>query len=263
MTDYSSHTSYSRYFSPRQKVFLINMSEVRDVEEYESLSGIVAECGQDTLEVRVPYFSEQLFTPGGPEFLTFKITTESMGVGLQITAELSCVKPGNIFCFKLKGLLETYQRRQTPRVDTTIKIYRISQEYSLAVYRKEYRRIITYRKNHGAVPNLKLVETDVNISAGGIGLSVGLKDTLSTLSMFFFDLEDGQPPVCALAEIVWSRKEEASQRCGHRFIQIMKSDQQRLGKYVQALRKSQGLPDNSRTNWELLDRMIFQEDTKK
>lgn len=239
------------------------MSEARDTEEYESLSGVVAECGQDTLEVRVSYFSEQLFSPGGPEQLIFKINTESMGVGLQISADLISIKSSNTLCFKLKGLLETYQRRLTPRVDTTIKMYRISQEYSLAVYRKEYKRIITYRKNHGAVPNLKLVETEANLSAGGIGLYVGLKENLSTLSMFFFELEDGQPPVCALAEIVWSRKEEASQRCGHRFIQIMKSDQQRLSKYVQALRKSQGLPDISRTNWELLDRMIFQEEVKK
>jgi len=253
----SPKADYCRYFANRQKVYLINISDQRDREEYESLSGIILECKVDYLEVLVQYFSKQAL--GENELCKFKINTESMGIGLQIAADLSEIRDGNVFCFCLHGILETYQRRQTPRVDAALKLYVVSQDFSLAAYRKEFKRIIDYRKVHGSLPNLKLSSCDVNISAGGFRVETEPGRGVTRLLMVFVDLEDGQPPVCALAETVWTRKDEARQLSGHRFIQILKSDQDRISSFVLSLRKQQGMAaDQVKPNWELVDRMIFE-----
>jgi c-di-GMP-binding flagellar brake protein YcgR len=109
----------------------------------------------------------------------------------------------------------------------------------------------------GIRPSLKLQETPVNLSAGGIRVAIDALETDSPLSMFFLDLDAGQPLVCAVAEIVWNRHEKGKLVCGYRFMQIHKADQERISRYVQSIQKDLGIAASaSRTYWELLDRMI-------
>lgn len=249
---------YSRYFPLRQRAYVINISEERDREQFESLGGIIADRSADTVLLQISYATEQ--ESPGPESLqmTYKLTTEAMGGGLQILADLVKITSGNMFHLKLRGSMEFYQRRQTPRIDTTISLFQIRQGHSLAVYRKEYRRIMEHMKSHGLPPNLKLYEAPINLSAGGVRASIDLSESPSPLSMFFFDLADGQAPVCAVAELVWNRNEDGVRMCGHRFVLIRKSDQERLNRHVLSRQKDEGItPAPPKANWELLDRMTF------
>ena len=254
-----SQVDYSRYFPLRQRAYLINLSEGRDREQFESLSGIIADRSGDTVMLQVPYATEQESpAPDAPQ-VTYKLTAEAMGGGLQILADLVKITSDNMFHLKLRGNMEFYQRRQTPRIDTTIKLFQVRQGHSLAVYRKEYRRIMDYMKSQGLPPNLKLCEGLINLSAGGVRSSIDLSAPPAPLSLFLFDLADGQAPVCAVAELVWNRNDNGVHLCGHRFLQIRKCDQERLNRHVLSLQKDKGITSAApKTNWELLDRMTFE-----
>jgi c-di-GMP-binding flagellar brake protein YcgR len=186
-----------------------------------------------------------------------------MGSGIQIMADLVSFTASNVFLLKLHGSLEMYQRRRMPRIETTIQMFQIRRDTSLSVYRKEFRRIMDTMKTKGVRPNLKLQQTPINLGTGGICIAIETLEPISPLSMFFLDLDASQPLVCAIAEMVWNRLENDKLVCGYRFIQIHKTDQDRISCYVQSIQKDRGIAVSaSRTNWELLDRMIYEEPKK-
>jgi c-di-GMP-binding flagellar brake protein YcgR len=195
--------------------------------------------------------------------MTYKLTSESMGDGIQIIADLVSVTANNVFHLKLQGSLEMYQRRQSPRIDTTIKEFQIRRDTSLAVYRKEFKRIMDAMCAKGIRPNLKLEDAPVNLSVGGLRIAVETQEQVSPLSMFFLDLDAGRPLVCAVAELVWKRHVKDKLVCGYRFMQINKSDQERISRFVQSFQKERGIAVSaSRTSWVLLDRMANEEPEK-
>jgi PilZ domain len=253
---HSPHVDFSRYFVPKQRVFLINISEERDRDQYESLSCTIVSCNGSTIELKTRYATGQEYTETSARQTTYKLTSESMGSGIQVMADLVKVTADNVFHLKLRGGLEIYQRRQTPRIDTTIKIFQILRDTSLAVYRKEFRRIIDGMITKGIRPNLTLQEAPVNLSAGGIRIAIDALGQISPLSMIFLDLDADQPLVCAVAELLWKRHEKDKLVCGYRFIQLRKADQELISRYVQSIWKERGIAASaSRTYWELLDRM--------
>lgn len=252
----SQQTDYSRYFAIRQKATLINMSEDREREHFESLSGYVVARHGDMIELHIPYPVDH--DPlGSAEKTSYKLTSESLGNGIQVIGDLIRVIAGNIFQLQLRGNLELFQRRRAPRIDTTVKLFNLRRDVSLTLLRKEWKRIVEYMKSKGLPPAVVLHDTPVNLSIGGIRLSTGATTLPLPLSLFFFDFDDGLPPICTLAETVWHKLENDELICGHRFIQIQKSDQERIGRYVQSIQKQLGIATTTaaKTNWELLDRM--------
>jgi hypothetical protein len=188
---------------------------------------------------------------------SYKLTSESLGNGIQVITELIKIISGNIFQLQFRGNLELFQRRTAPRIDTTVKLFSLRRDLSLDFLRKEWKRIVAYMKSNGLPSNVILRDTPINLSAGGISLSMGVTTQPLPLSLFFFDLNDSFLPVCALAETHWNNMENNELICGHRFIQILKSDQERIGRYVLEVQKQMGIATTTtaKTNWELLDRI--------
>jgi len=251
-------TDYTRYFALKQKATLINMSHDRDREHFESLSGYVVARHGDMVELHIPYPVD--YDPFAGEKTTYKLTSESLGSGIQVMTDLIKVVAGNIFQLQLRGNPELFQRRTSPRVDTTVKLFNLRRDVSLTFLQKEWKRIVEYMKSKGLPPSVVLRDTPINLSMGGIRLAIRTTSPPLPLSLFFFDFDDNLPPVCALAESVWNRRENDTFICGHRFIQIQKADQERIGRYIQTIQKQQGIVTAAaaKTNWELLDRMTFE-----
>lgn len=255
------NTDYSRYFSIKQKAYLINMSEERDREQYDSLSGFIVNRRGNVIELQIPYMTDQGAPDASSGTATYKLTTESLGVGLQMIADLVNITEGNIFHLQLRGNLEIYQRRQTPRIELSLKLYNLHQDYSLTAYRKEFKRATDYVKSQGGLPhNIILKEVPVNLSVGGIRLTYDADVLTYPLSLFFIDVDDNLAPVCAVAELVWNRLEDSKRSCGYRFIHILKNDQERINRFVMGAQKKMGIKVvTQKVNWELLDRMTFEE----
>jgi c-di-GMP-binding flagellar brake protein YcgR len=253
---HTPHVDYSRYFAAKQRVYLINISEEKCIEQYKSMSGSIVSCNEDSVALQIPYATGLECLETSTTERTYKLTTESRGAGIQIMADLVRITENNVFHLKLRGNLEMYQRRQVPRIDTIINVFQIRRDTPLTVYRKEFKRIMDTMYTKGIRPNLKLQETPINLGAGGISIAVETLEPASHLSMFFLDLDAKQPLVCAVAEMVWCRHENDKLLCGYRFIQIHKTDQERISRYVQSFQKKRGIATSStRTYWELLDRM--------
>jgi len=119
-------------------------------------------------------------------------------------------------------------------------------------------------QSKGIRPNLTLQEAPINLSVGGMSIAIEALEPVSPLAMFFLDLHADQPLVCAVAELVWKRPEKDKLVCGYRFMQIHKTDQERIIRYVQSIQKELGITASaSRTYWELLDRMTSVEPEKE
>lgn len=254
------HNDFGRYFSVKQRAYLINSSEERNREQFESLSGTVVSCKGTSIALQIPYVTGLEC----PEAHTYKITSESMGSGIQIMADLVRISPGNVFHLNLHGAMEMYQRRQMPRIDIDLNVFQIRRHASLAIYRKEFKRIMDTMSAKRIRPSIQLQETPVNLSAGGIRIAMDILENASPLSMFFLDIDAAEPLVCAVAEMIWHRHEGSKLVCGYRFMQIQKADQERLRHYVQSIQKNRGITgSSSRTYWELLDRMTNTEPEKQ
>ncbi len=248
-------SDYSRYFTLRQKVYLVNMSVDRNTDIYESLSGVVTFSGVDSLELMI--------THGGVGIhdneigvATYKLTSQALGSGIQVLADLIGIVSENVFKFRMHGILEMFQRRSVPRVDLYARIFHVRGNFPLASFKKEWQRVMDRLRNNAVLPGLVLQETEINLSAGGIGLTVDLKNRPTPLSMFFVALDEGLP-ICALAETAWEQVEDEKLRCGFRFIQILKTDQERINSCISDLiRKSGGAHLDYKRNWVLVDKMV-------
>lgn len=252
MPDQFHNSDYSRYFSLRQKVYLVNMSAERNNDVYESLSGVVTSSGMNMVELMVAYGAHD--DEAGSA--TYKLTTEALGSGIQVLADLTGVAAGNIFKFRMHGTLEMFQRRIAPRIEFSAPSFFLHRKSSLAFYKKEWKRIMDNLRNNVVLPGLVLQETVINLSAGGLGLTVDAANRPTPISMVFVALDEGLP-VCALTETVWEQRVDEGVRCGFRFIHILKADQERINSCISdSLRKNGGTPLDYKRNWVLLDKMV-------
>jgi hypothetical protein len=254
MSPHSHNSDYSRYFSLRQKVYLVNMSAERNCEIYESLSGVVTSSTLDTLELMVTH-SGQDSQDDEIGKATYKLTSEALGSGIQVLADLVGVV-GNRFKFRVHGTLEMFQRRVVPRLEFSVPIFHLRGNYSLASFKREWKRVMDRLRTDSVLQGLVLQETLINLSAGGIGLTVDANSRPTPLSMFFVALDAGLP-VCALAETIWEKRVDGGLSCGFRFIHILKADQERINSCISdSLRKSGGTHLDYKRNWVLVDKMV-------
>lgn len=255
MSFLSDSNDYSRYFSPRQKVYLVNMSEERNSDIYESLSGVVTRSSTDSLELMITHGGQGAHDSEVGK-VTYKLTSEALGSGIQVLADLTGIVAGNVFQFRMHGTLELFQRRIVPRVEFSTKMFQLRGSFPLSFFKKEWRRVMDHLRSNGILPGLVLQETAINLSAGGVGITVDANSRPTPLSMFFIALDDALP-VCALAENVWEQHVEEGFRCGFRFIHILKADQERINRCISdQMRKDGGTHLDYKRNWVLVDKMV-------
>lgn len=245
--------NYDRYFNRAQKVYLINISQARDESVYESLSATVVHCNDSGITIRAPY---RLFSGESPPLeagMQFKISTESFGVGVQLRTELIGSPAAETLELRPIGEMEIYQRRQLTRIDVTLPFLHVLQKSSLAAFKREWRRVVNDLRQPSP-PRIRLQETALNLSTGGIRFDLATQPT--PLAMVVTDLQDGLPPICAVAELVWqkTRQEDGMLICGHRFVEILKEDQVRLASLVDKIGGGGG--GRIKDNWDLQDKMM-------
>ena len=255
MSNYSNSSDYSRYFSLRQKVCLVNMSAERNSDIYESLSGVVMSSGIDSLELMITHGGQGLYDEGSVKS-TYKLTSEAFGSGIQVLADLTGKSGANIFQFRMHGTLEMFQRRIVPRIEMSVPVFHLCGDYSLAAFKREWKKVMDHLRNNAVLPGLVLQDAEINLSAGGIGLTLDAEKTTTPISMFFVELGQGLP-VCALAENVWQRQADEGLNCGFRFIHILKADQERISSYISAIvQKDGGISLDYKRDWVLVDKMV-------
>jgi len=251
--------NYTTYFARGQKVFLINTSSDRDSNLFEAFSATVvaADNKQFVLRTRYPLHHGELhiLKPG----MRFKITTESYGSGVQFVGVVHSVN-GRDFVIHPTGQLEMYQRSQVPRMDLILNFRTFTRSAPLTFFRQEWERYLG-KLSASSTEKLELTSGEINLGAGGFRHIIDKSDPYADLAMVFIDLEQGTPPICAVAELLWRRSlpDEDKVAVGQRFILIQKTDQERIQACIQHRQKKQSKKTiRQKNNWELLDRMFHE-----
>lgn len=252
--------NYTTYFSRGQKVFLINITDDRDDSIFEAFSATITACDNHFFELRPRYglnHSEEGLLRTG---MQFKVTSESYGCGVQFKGTISKISGSN-FSLVPAGLIEMYQRSQVPRMDLTLEFSTFMRTAPLSVFRHEWSRFVEGLSAKTA-EQIGLVSSQINLGVGGVRYVADPADQQTDLSMAFIELEHGQPPVCAIAELLWRRKfpHDEGVAIGRRFVQIRKSDQDRIQNFILMRHKKSGRKiQQAKSNWELLDKMLHSE----
>lgn len=251
--------NYTTYFTRGHKVFLINTSPERDSGIFEAFSASItaADNNQFALHSRYPlhHGQEQTLKPG----MRFKVTAESYGSGVQFSGTVHSVS-GNNFVINPENQIEMYQRSQILRMDTILDFRIFTRSAPLAFFMHEWKHYQTMLADN-STDKLELTSGEINLGAGGLRYLAAQSENQSDLAMVFIDLEQGTPPVCAVAELLWRRTLPDDDRIavGRRFVLIRKADQERVQAYNQRHQKKQSKKAvRQKSSWELLDRMFYE-----
>lgn len=252
--------NYHQYFSTKKSAFLINISEGRDSEHYESIGGTIVSLNNNVISMRIPYPTGLKAMSADRVHITFKLTSEAMGVGIQILADLINIE-NDIFHLQLRGNIEMFQQRQATRVDTSIGLYQFRKDASLESYRIMYNQLVGHIKSSGVPAKIKMRDAIINLSACGLRCAVSgaAGKAPAPLSMFLLDLGGKNPLICAVAELIWTRDNVIERVGGYRFILIHKTARDLIARYVRSMESAQDVENAYKKNWVLLDRMCAEE----
>ncbi len=141
---------------------------------------------------------------------------------------------GNTFALKLNSGLQMFQRRISERYDCKLGIRFSRAAKTLLTMREIWERNLAVLHS----PEAPLIfdgfkPARINISSGGIRLSIKPPANQGDLCLILINLEDGKPPVCAITEVVWlCIQDENTVTAGMRFINILGNDQQRIDDFI-------------------------------
>lgn len=226
--------NYQRYFKPEQQLLLRVNTDFNQDSRTELMTGYIVSAEQDTIVVSLPYGADAVEQYPFREKMPFEITTEALGMGIRAQGHFAKKVTGNQIEIHLSSELQMFQRRISQRHDCQIGIRFSRAAKSLQTMREIWERNIEVLHS----PEAPLIfdgfkPARVNISSGGLRLTIKPPANQGELCLVLANLEDSKPPVCAIAEIVWScTQDETAITAGMRFINILSEDQHRIDKFI-------------------------------
>ncbi|MCD6581902.1 MAG: PilZ domain-containing protein [Desulfuromusa sp.] len=230
---------YQRYFKSGQQLLLKAQNETTQDGRTELMTVFVVSLEEDSLVLSLPYGANAVDQYPFSEGLSFEISTEALGLGVRTTGNFEKKIDGNQFTLKLNPDLEMFQRRISQRFDCELGIRFSRAAKTLQTMREIWEKNIEVLYS----PEAPLVfdgfkSYRVNISSGGIRFSIKPPADQGELCLVLINLEDGKPPVCAIAEVVWvCMQDETVVTAGMRFINILSADQHRIDNFISKNKK--------------------------
>ena len=226
--------NYQRYFKSGQQLLLKALNDTEQNGRTELMTVFVVSLEEDSLILSLPYGTDAVDQYPFSEGLSFEISTEVMGLGVRTTGSFEKKNDGNQFTLKLHSDLQMFQRRISPRLNCQLGIRFSRAAKTLQTMRQIWEKNIEVLYS----PEAPLVfdgfkSYRVNISSGGIRFSINPPADQGELCLVLINLEDGKPPVCAIAEVVWvCMQDESAVTAGMRFINILSADQHRIDTFI-------------------------------
>ena len=226
--------NYQRYFKAGQQLLLKALHDAEQNGRTELMSVFIVSLEEDYLLLSLPYGKGAVDQYPFKEGLLFEVTTESIGVGIRTTGHFRQKLTEDQFTLQLSSDLQIFQRRITQRFDCKLGIRFSRAGNTLQAMREVWERNIEVLHSSEAPLIFKgFKSSQINLSAGGIRFSIKPPCNQGELGLVLVNLEDGNPPVCAVAEVVWIfMKDKSAVSAGMRFINILSEDQQRIENYI-------------------------------
>lgn len=226
---------YLKYFRIDQKISLRSMAPPPPHGRVERLTVNLYAIGAGQFDLKLPYRlqpgEDYPFVPGMP----FELLSDSFGLGIRLTGMFNEQINNDVIRLTVYPDLQVFQRRQHARVDMNIGLRYTRGSGKLRTFQSQWERnVLAIQRGQdlsklGAFPRCQ-----ANLSAGGIGFHLKKPVRVADLCLLLMELEPQTPPICALAEIVWSFEITDAEwwRCGLQYINILEEDQKRLDKFV-------------------------------
>jgi PilZ domain len=225
---------YQRYFRPEQQLLIKVKTDINQDGRTELMTGYIISAEQDTIIVSLPYGADAVDQYPFREEMPFEITTEALGMGIRAQGHFARKVSGNQIAIQLNSELQMFQRRISERLDCQLGIRFSRAAKTLQTMREIWERNLeVLHGNEAPLIFEGFKPARVNISSGGLRLAIKPPANQGELCLVLVNLEDSKPPVCAIAEIVWScTQDETAITAGMRFINILSEDQQRIDKFI-------------------------------
>ncbi|NIQ97412.1 MAG: hypothetical protein GWO11_02780 [Desulfuromonadales bacterium] len=232
----------TKYLNPGQKVRLKVIKPEEEKAKFEALTGYVEECRPGNLDLELPYQVREEesypFTSGMP----LELVTENFGLGLRLSAHFVEKVSDQVIRIEVDEQLQAFQQRLKKRADSRVGLRFNKGQGTLRTLRERWRKNTEILHSGRDLSSLKsFSECEANLSSGGIRFEITIPVEIADIFLLLLDLGDGGPPVCALAEAVWTSEEMAKSGqmvVGLQFIAIMEQDQKRIDEFVK--RKGSG-----------------------
>ncbi len=236
---------FQRYFKSGQQL-LLKASNKKDDDRTELITATVSSLADDRLIVSLPYGDDAAEQYPFEEISFFEITAEVFGVGIKALGNFEKRLGGNRFSLQLSPDLQMFQRRISKRYDCNLGIRFSRAAKTLKTMREIWEKnLVVINKPDAPVLFEGFHQVPVNISAGGIRFTIKPPANQGELCLILIKLDDGKPPVCAIAEIVWTCTNGDNISAGMRFINILGSDQQRIDDFVKSQKIAEEKTPNS------------------
>jgi hypothetical protein len=225
---------YQRYFKPGQQLLLKTLRDTEKNGYAELMSVFIISLEGDSLTLSLPYGTDAADRYPFNEGLLFEITTEAMGLGIRATGTFQKKIDENQFTLQIHPDLQMFQRRVSQRFDCKLGIRFSRAAKTLQTMREIWKKNIEVLHS----PEAPLIfdgfkSCKINISSGGVRFSIKPPGNQGELCLILINLEDGKPPVCAIAEVIWACIQDTSTvDVGTRFINILSEDQQRIDDFI-------------------------------
>jgi len=239
---------YSKYFRPDQKLLLRPLRD--DQERVENLSVYVVRYQADEIRLYLPYGNrpgeEYPFEPDMP----VELVGEVLGLGLRITGTVQRQLERDRIDVRLNNDLQAFQRRLHPRGDVTVGLRYTRGHGALRTFRGQWEKNVRLLADQRSLKKLgHFPRVAINLGTGGLRFAIRSPVQVADLCMVLIQLQPGTTPICALAEVVWiadEGDEQAEKRtAGLQFINILKSDQQKIEVFLRDNRAVAGDPSTS------------------
>ncbi len=224
---------FQRYFKSGQQL-LLKATNQKDAGRTELISVLVSTLSNDRLVVSLPYGADAVDQYPFEDISNFEITTEAFGLGIKAEGTFEKRLGGNRFSLKLSPDLQMFQRRISQRYDCNLGIRFSRAAKTLKTMREIWEKNLeVINKPEAPVLFEGFQKVPVNISAGGIRLTIKPPANQGELCLILINLNDGKPPVCTIAEVIWTcSPDENIMTAGMRFTSILASDQQRIDAFI-------------------------------
>ncbi|MCF6179106.1 MAG: PilZ domain-containing protein [Geopsychrobacter sp.] len=226
---------YQKYFKAGQKVQIRAKQPPPPEGRNELLSARIDGGDANHFNLTLPYGPNSVEQYPFRDDMPFELSADALGLGIKVTVTFLKKLTGNQFRVLVLPDLQMFQRRTQPRLDCTIGIRFTRGRNSLQKLRE------TWEKNASILTNCKqsaplqgFNPCQLNISSAGIRFSLQPPAEPTDICLMLLDLDDNKPPVCALAEIIWTTEpnEEGALRAGMQFIDILEQDQKRIEHFI-------------------------------
>lgn len=226
---------YQRYFKNGQRLLLTALEQPGGDGRTEILTATMEGGEDDVYILSLPYSDDATEQYPFCTGMAFELSSEALGLGIRVSASVKEKIDGKRIALKINPDLQMFQRRNRPRIDCQLGIRFTRGQGSLKALRATWEKNVKVLQNRNAPISLEGFSTcQLNLSSGGIRFSLRAPVTEAEICLMLIDLKDDMPPICALAEVVWTNpgQDETIISTGMRFINILAADQKRIDNYI-------------------------------